>query len=142
MAAHSVKLMRDIDTMAEIAGRMAGMLGDAAAGHGLSSTENATSYASYYRAVAYFRPPVTEPHCLTLSGERFCISLETDTEVVDELPLRVALKKTSPDMQNGKAELKWFVWNSQFAFLVKIDDCICLFDNTFDPMNDAVFRAL
>lgn len=93
------------------------------------------------RADAYFSPPLTEPHCLILSAERVRIFLEANAEVVDELPLRIALEEPRPDVQHGEAQLKRLVWNSQFALLVEVDDSIRFFNDACDPVNDAVFRA-
>jgi hypothetical protein len=77
-------------------------LGSTTAGHRLSPRECATSFMSYSRAIAYIRPPVAEPHRLTLSGERFRILLETDAEIVDKLPLRVALQDRAGMARQGR----------------------------------------
>jgi hypothetical protein len=96
---------------------------------------------SYSRAVAYIRPPVSEPHRLTSSGERFRILVQTDAEVVDKLPLRVALEESAPDVQYCETKLERRVRDGEFALLVKVDNSVGLLHDAFDPVDDAVFGA-
>lgn len=77
--------------------------------------------------------------CLDQHGT---VDSQTLTDDVDEWPLRVALEEVRPDLQHGESETSRAGGVHDFrCFFVKVDDCICFFNNALDPIPDPFFAV-
>jgi hypothetical protein len=74
-----------------------------------------------------------------LVNEYFPILFQPNANDVDEWPLRVTLEKMCPNLQNCQTQVAWVsevenTWIISLNALIKIDDRVCLFDDTPDPV--------
>lgn len=54
---------------------------------------------------------------------------------IDERPLRIALEEVRPDFEHGKSNVISVAIIYGFRrLLVKVNDCVCFFDDTLDPV--------